>query len=90
MNEWIIVVPSRPTLSDPVDYSLPGSSLHKIPQARKLEWVAILFSRGSSQPRDRIQVTRIADIFFTIWATREAQVALWIICHPIFLMLEMW
>ena len=90
MNEWIIVVQSRPTLSDPVDYSLPGSSLHKIPQARKLEWVAILFSRGSSQPRDRIQVTRIADMFFTIWATREAQVALWIISHPVFFRLEMW
>ena len=41
-------------------------------QARILEWVAIPFSRGSSQPRDRIQVSCIADRFFTIWATREA------------------
>ena len=40
--------------------------------ARTLEWVAILFSRGSSQPRKRIQVSCIACRFFTIWATREA------------------
>ena len=40
------------TLCDPMDCSLPGSSLHRILQARVLEWVAISFSRGSSQPRD--------------------------------------
>ena len=40
-------------LCDPVDYSLPGSSVHGILQARILEWVAMDFSRGSSQPRDR-------------------------------------
>ena len=56
-----------PTLCDPMDYSLPGSSVHGIFQARLLEWVAIAFpfSRGSSQPRDRIQVSRIAGGFFT-------------------------
>ena len=37
---------------DPVDFSPPGFSIHGIPQARILEWVAIPFSRGSSQPRD--------------------------------------
>ena len=37
-----------PTLCDPMDYSLPGSSVHGILQARTLEWVAILFSRRSS------------------------------------------
>ena len=37
-----------------------------------LEWVAIPFSRGSSRPRDQIQVSCIAGGFFTIWATREA------------------
>ena len=42
-------------------------------QARILEWVASPFSRGSSQPRDRIQVSHIAGRFFTSWATREAQ-----------------
>ena len=42
-----------------MDCNLPGSSLHGILQARVLEWVAISFSRGSSQPRDRTQVSRI-------------------------------
>ena len=41
---------SYPTLSDPMDCSLPGSSVHGILQARRLEWVAISFSRGSSWP----------------------------------------
>ena len=40
------------TLCNPVDCSLSGSSVHGILQARILEWVAISFSRGSSQPRD--------------------------------------
>ena len=61
-----------PTLWDPMDYSLPGSSVHGILQARILEWVAIPFSRGSSWPRDRTQVFHIAGRCFTIWATREA------------------
>ena len=46
---------------------------HGILQARILEWVAFLFSRGSSQPRDWTQVSHIAGRFFTTWATREAQ-----------------
>ena len=41
-----------PTLCNPMDCSLPGSSVHGISQARVLEWVAVSFSRGSSQPRD--------------------------------------
>ena len=53
--------------------SLLGSSVHGILLARKLEWVATSFSRGSSQLRDQIQVSRLAGGFFTIWATREAQ-----------------
>ena len=40
------------TSSDPMDYSLPGSSIHGILQARVLEWVATAFSKGSSRPRD--------------------------------------
>ena len=44
---------SYPTLSNPMDRSLPGSSVHGILQARILECVAISFSRGSSQPGDR-------------------------------------
>ena len=43
------------TLCDPMDYSLPGSSVHGILQARILEWVAMPSSRGSSQPRDQIE-----------------------------------
>ena len=54
-----------------MDCSPPGSSIHGIFQAGVLEWVAISFSRGSSQPRGRTQVSRIAGGRFTIWATRE-------------------
>ena len=58
-----------PTLCDPMDYSPPGSSVHGILQARILEWVAISFSRGSSQPRDRTHISRVspasAGRFFT-------------------------
>ena len=54
------VAQSCPTLCDPVDCSPPGSSIHGILQARILEWVAIFFSRGSSQPRYRTQVSHIA------------------------------
>ena len=42
-------------------------------QTRILEWVALLFSRGSSQPRDQTQVSCIKDGFFTSWTTRETQ-----------------
>ena len=48
------------TLCDPIDYTV-----HEILQARTLEWVAFPFSRGSSQPRDQIQVSQIAGGFFT-------------------------
>ena len=51
---------SCPTLCDPMDCSIPGSSVHGIFQARVLEWVAISFSRGSSRPRDRTRVSCIA------------------------------
>ena len=51
----------------------PVSSIHGIFQARVLEWVAISFSRGSSQPRDWTQVPRITGRYFIDWATREAQ-----------------
>ena len=56
------------TLCSPVDYTV-----YRIPQARILESVAFPFSRGSSQPRDRTQVSRIEGEFFTSWAKREAQ-----------------
>ena len=65
------VVQSCPTLCDPMDCSLPGSSAHGIFQARILEWVAISFSRGSSRPRDWTQVSCIVGRRITIWATRK-------------------
>ena len=54
------------SLFSPTDYSPPGSSVHEILQARMLEWVAISFPRGSSQPRDRTWVSCIAGRFLTI------------------------
>ena len=59
-------------LCDPMDCSLPGSSVHGILQAKILKWVVISFSRGSFQLRDRTQVSGIAVRLFTIWATRES------------------
>ena len=58
---------------DPMDHSLPGSSVHGILQARILEWVTIPFSRGSPRPRDRIQVSFIIEGFFTICESEVAQ-----------------
>ena len=65
--------PSRVRLfATPWTSSLLGSSLYGILQARVLEWVAISFSRGSSQPRDWTQVSRIPGRCFNLWDTREA------------------
>ena len=61
------VAQSCPTLCDPVGCSLPGSSVHGIPQARILEWVAISFSRGSSRPRNRTQASCIVGRRFNLW-----------------------
>ena len=66
------VAQSCPTLCDPVDCSPPGSSIHGILQASILEWDAISFSRGSSQLRDRTQVSHTAGRHFNLCATREA------------------
>ena len=67
------------TFCDPMDCSLPNSSVRGVLQARILEWVAIPFSRGSSRLRDWTCVSCIAGRFFTIWfftiwTTREAPV----------------
>ena len=69
-----------PILCDPMDYIVLG-----ILQARILEWVAFPFFRGSSQPRDRTQVSHTAGRSFTSWATKEAQAQLrpqilWHVC----------
>ena len=61
----------------PMSCSPPGSSVHGISQARILEWVAIPFSRGSSQPRAQTWVSCIAGRFFTVCATREAISSQW-------------
>ena len=65
------VAQSCPTLCEPMDCSLPGSSVHGIFQAIVLEWIAISFSRGSSWPRDRTQVSHIVDRCFTVWAIMQ-------------------
>jgi len=59
-----------PTLCDPTDCSLPGSSV----QASILEWVAMPSSRGSSWHRNQTRVSCIAGGFFTFWATREIHI----------------
>ena len=65
----VLVAQSCLILCNPMNCSLPGSSVHGILQARILQWVIVLFSRGSSWPKNRTQVSRIAGGFFTIWAT---------------------
>ena len=71
-QKWSEVTQLCLTLCDPMDCSLPGSSVHGIPQARILEWVAISFSRWPSQPRDWTQVSRIVGRRFIVWATKIA------------------
>ena len=65
--KWSEVTQLCPTLCDPVDCSPTGSSVHGLLQARILEWAAISFSRGSSQPRDWTQVSCIAGRHFNLW-----------------------
>ena len=69
-----LVTQSCPTLCDPMNCSLPGSSAHGNSQARTLEWVASPFSSRSSQPGDQTQVSCIASRFFTSSATWEAPI----------------
>ena len=61
-----LVAQSCPTLCNPMDCSLPGSSIHGILQARILEWVAMNSSRRSFQPKGQTQVSRIAGQFFIV------------------------
>ena len=58
------------TLCDPMDCSLPGSSIRGIFQARVLEWGAVSSSRESSWPRNRTRVSHIVGRRFTVWAPR--------------------
>ena len=50
------------TLYNPMDYSLPCSSVHGILQARRLEWIAVSFSRGSSPPKDQTDICYVSCI----------------------------
>ena len=69
---YVLVAQLCLTLCNPMDYNLPGSSVHGILQARILEWVVIHFSRESSRLRDGTWVSCIAGRFFMVWAIREA------------------
>ena len=60
----------------------PGSSVHGISQARILEWVAILFSRGSSRPRDQTQVYCIAGLFFIKCVHAKSLESFLTLCNP--------
>ena len=60
------------TLCDPMDCSLPGSSIQGILQTRILEWAAILIYKASSRSRDQTWVSCTTGRVFTVWATREA------------------
>ena len=62
----VLVAQSCLTLCDPMDCSSPGFSVHGILQERTLEWIAIHSSRGSSQPRDRTQVSCTVGGFLTV------------------------
>ena len=68
-----LVAQSCPTLCDPMDCSLQGSSVHGIFQARILEWVAMPSSRGSSQPRDWTSISCTGGRILYPWAAWEAQ-----------------
>ena len=83
------VAQSCPTLFDPMDCNLPGSSVHVIFQARVLEWVAISFSRGSSWPRNWTTISCVSGRRFTLWATRAPKpliplksLQVWVCQHP--------
>ena len=73
MQVKALVAQSCPTFCYSMDCSPLGISVHGILQAVMLEWVAILFSRGFSRPRDWTWVFCVAGRFFTIGATREVQ-----------------
>ena len=65
---WVLCLVTQPcpSLCDHMDCIPLGSCVHGILQARTLEWVAVPFSRGSSQPRDQTQVSCLAGGFFTV------------------------
>ena len=73
---YCLVAKSCLTLCHPVECSLPGSSAHRILQARILEWVAISFFRGSSWPRNQTLITCLAGRFFSSQLITEIEIFL--------------
>ena len=67
-EKWTEVAQLCPTLCNPMDCRLLGSSIHGVFQARILEWIVISISRRSARPRDWTQVSHIVGRCFTIWA----------------------
>ena len=68
LHSACLITQSGLTLCNPLDCSLPGSSVHGILQVRTLEWVVIYSSRGSSRPRDQSHISCVSCIagrFFT-------------------------
>ena len=72
-----LVTQSCPTLCDPMDRSLAGSSVQEIPQAGILEWITFPLCRVSSWPRDQTPVSCMAVRFWTVWATWEVLLYPW-------------
>ena len=75
LSACMLLLQSCPTLCDPMNYNLPGSSVQGILQARIPEWAAVPSSRGSSRPRDQTRVSYVS--FIGRWglyyrAVREA------------------
>ena len=78
--EACVCAQSCPTICDPIDSSLPGSSVHGTFQARILEWDAISYSRGSSRSRDWTCISYVSWIGRWIlfhWGTWEARCRVW-------------
>ena len=76
LSQWkVLVSQSCPTLCNPMDYCPSGSSVYGILQATILEWVVILFSRGSSQSRDQMQISCTVGRLFTAWARKPLWVS---------------
>ena len=75
---------------DPMDCSLPGSSVPGVSQARLLAWVAVCFSMGSSQPRDRTHISYIAGGFFTTELPKFPIVMKGYYYLTVFILLDLW
>ena len=81
---WVVgglVAKSCLTLAIPWTVACQAPSVHGILQARILEWLAISFSRGSSLPRNRTQISCIAGRWFANWAMRERTLYISIVIH---------